>query len=74
MALTDTCTHLGAALHEGEVRGTGSRTTITCPWHASEFRFADGEVVDGPASVPQPTVETRIEAGRVQARVVGPPL
>lgn len=74
MALTDTCTHLGAPLHDGEVKGTGSATTITCPWHASEFRFADGEVVDGPASAPQPVVETRVEAGRVLARVVGPPL
>jgi nitrite reductase/ring-hydroxylating ferredoxin subunit/uncharacterized membrane protein len=74
MALTDTCTHLGAALHEGEVKGSGSGTTITCPWHASEFRFSDGDVLDGPASSPQPTVETRVSAGRVLARVVGPPL
>ncbi|MEZ0166125.1 Rieske 2Fe-2S domain-containing protein [Kineococcus sp. LSe6-4] len=74
LALTDTCTHLGAALHEGEVSGTGGATTITCPWHASRFRFADGDVLDGPATAPQPTVRTRVADGRVQARVVGPPL
>ncbi|PRY14548.1 Rieske 2Fe-2S domain-containing protein [Kineococcus rhizosphaerae] len=74
LALTDTCTHLGAALHEGEVKGTGAATTITCPWHGSEFRFADGDVLDGPATAPQPTVETKVADGRVLARVVGPPL
>ena len=73
MAITDTCTHLGAPLHDGEVTGTGAATTITCPWHGSEFRFRDGEVVDGPAATPQPTVETRVRRGRVLARVVGPP-
>ncbi|MBB2900520.1 nitrite reductase/ring-hydroxylating ferredoxin subunit/uncharacterized membrane protein [Kineococcus radiotolerans] len=73
MAITDTCTHLGGPLHEGEVKGTGEGTTITCPWHGSEFRFSDGEVLDGPASTPQPTVETRVADGRVLARVVGPP-
>lgn len=74
LALTDTCTHLGAALHEGEVQGTGASTTITCPWHGSRFRFTDGEVLGGPATAPQPTVQTRVEDGRVLARVVGPPL
>jgi len=73
-ALTDTCTHLGAALHEGDVHESPEGPVITCPWHASEFRFEDGSVVDGPATAPQPTVETRVEDGRVLARVVGPPL
>ncbi|WP_432560908.1 Rieske (2Fe-2S) protein [Kineococcus sp. SYSU DK003] len=73
-ALTDTCTHLGGPLHEGEVKGSGDDTTITCPWHASEFRFGDGTVHGGPATAPQPTVETKVDGGRVLARVVGPPL
>jgi nitrite reductase/ring-hydroxylating ferredoxin subunit len=29
----------------------------------------DGEVVTGPATAPQPLFETRVLAGRVQARV-----
>lgn len=74
LALTDTCTHLGAALHEGEVREQAGSTTIVCPWHASEFRFTDGDVLDGPATAPQPVVETQVRAGRVFGRVVGPPL
>lgn len=73
-ALTDTCTHLGAALHEGEVSGTGRDTVVTCPWHDTRFAFSDGRVLDGPATVPQPTVETRVAGGRVLARVQGPPL
>ena len=39
-----------------------------------EGAVRDGEVVDGPASTPQPTVETKVADGRVLARVVGPPL
>lgn len=73
-ALTDTCTHLGAALHEGEVTGTGADTTVTCPWHGSAFSVADGRVRGGPATAPQPTVETKVVGDRVLARVVGPPL
>ncbi|WP_432511436.1 Rieske (2Fe-2S) protein [Kineococcus sp. SYSU DK001] len=73
LALTDTCTHLGAPLHEGKVSGSGAATTITCPWHASEFRFRDGAVVGGPATAPQPTVRTQVRDGRVLARVDGPP-
>jgi len=73
-AITDTCTHLGAALHYGEVSGSGRDTVVTCPWHGSSFSFADGRVLSGPASSPQPTVETRVADGRVLARVQGPPL
>ena len=74
LALTDTCTNDGGPLHEGAVRGSGAQTAITCPWCASTFRFADGAVLDGPASSPQPTVQARVGDGRVLARVVGPPL
>ncbi|MGI4893565.1 MAG: Rieske 2Fe-2S domain-containing protein [Janthinobacterium lividum] len=73
VALTDTCTHLGAPLHDGEVSGSGADTVVTCPWHASSFRFGDGSVSGGPASAPQPRVETQVRGGKVFARVDGPP-
>lgn len=63
-ALADRCNHMGGPLHEGDlVDGC-----IRCPWHGSTFRLEDGEVVRGPASVSQPSLETRVDGGRVQVR------
>jgi nitrite reductase/ring-hydroxylating ferredoxin subunit/uncharacterized membrane protein len=64
-ALTDVCSHLGGPLHEGEL----SDDCVTCPWHGSRFSMVDGRVIDGPASFPQPALETRIQAGQVQVRL-----
>ncbi|WP_432535797.1 Rieske (2Fe-2S) protein [Kineococcus arenarius] len=72
-ALTDTCTHLGAGLHGGEVREGADGPEVVCPWHGSAFRFDDGRVVGGPATAPQPTVDVRVVDGRVLARVDAPP-
>ncbi|WP_432484431.1 Rieske (2Fe-2S) protein [Kineococcus esterisolvens] len=72
-ALTDTCTHLGAGLHGGEVREGPGGPEVVCPWHGSAFRFDDGRVVDGPATAPQPAVDVRVADGRVLVRVDGPP-
>ena len=63
-AIADRCTHRGGPLHEGECDGE----TVTCPWHASIFRLADGRIVRGPATAPQPRFETRIEGGKVEVR------
>ncbi|MFB9378627.1 Rieske (2Fe-2S) protein [Kineococcus gynurae] len=72
--LVDTCSHLGGPLSQGEVRRTADGPAVVCPWHETAFRFADGAVLDGPASVPQPTVAVEVRDGRVLARVEGPPL
>ena len=63
-ALANTCTHLGGPLDEGKI----ADGCVTGPWHGSEFRVADGTIVRGPASVPQPTYEVRVVGGRVQVR------
>ncbi|MGH3167078.1 MAG: Rieske 2Fe-2S domain-containing protein [Trebonia sp.] len=43
---------------------------VTCPWHGSVFRLADGEVVHGPATARQPSFQSRVnDAGWVQVRV-----
>lgn len=63
-ALADRCTHRGAPLHEGELRDG----CVHCPWHDSVFAADTGEVVSGPATRPQPALETRVRDGRVQVR------
>jgi nitrite reductase/ring-hydroxylating ferredoxin subunit/uncharacterized membrane protein len=64
VALSDRCTHRGAPLHEGSV----SDGCVTCPWHESVFALADGAVIAGPASRPQPVAEVQVVDGRVQVR------
>ena len=66
-ALDNRCTHRGGPLHEGEV----ADGCVTCPWHGSRFRLADGSVERGPASSPQPLYETRVSDGRVEVRRAG---
>ena len=45
-ALSDTCTHRGGPLSEGELEGT----TVTCPWHGAQFDVRTGGVVGPPAA------------------------
>lgn len=63
-ALENTCTHAGGPLNEGTV-GDGA---VVCPWHGSRFRLSDGAVLGGPATFPQPHLEARKIAGRIQIR------
>ena len=66
-ALANTCSHAGGPLDEGEfVDGC-----VVCPWHASTFRLTDGSIVRGPASIPQPTYQTRVSNGKIEVRSVG---
>ncbi len=61
-ALKETCSHAGGPLSGGELRGD----TITCPWHFSTFRLADGAVVHGPAGSRQLSYRTRVADGQVE--------
>ena len=63
-ALDSVCSHMGGPLDEGTIDGG----CVTCPWHGSTFRLADGAVVRGPATTSQPAYETRVEDGRIQVR------
>jgi nitrite reductase/ring-hydroxylating ferredoxin subunit/uncharacterized membrane protein len=63
-ALDESCTHLGGPLSEGKLED-GS---VICPWHGSRFALADGQPLDGPATVPQPCFETRIRNGQIEVR------
>jgi nitrite reductase/ring-hydroxylating ferredoxin subunit len=63
-ALSNTCSHRGGSLHEGEI----VEGCVQCPLHSSRFRLRDGSVIQGPAAYPQPVWETRVRAGRVEVR------
>ena len=62
--LADRCSHRGGPLSEGEF----ADGCVTCPWHKSRFRLADGSVERGPAAYPQPSLAVRVNAGRVEVR------
>jgi nitrite reductase/ring-hydroxylating ferredoxin subunit len=52
------CTHVGGPLDQGAVSGT----TVTCPWHGSQFDLRSGAVVRGPATRPVKSYRVRAEA------------
>ncbi len=70
-AIGNRCTHQGAPLHRGPVKGLGARPTITCPAHGSVFALEDGAVMRGPARAPVPGFEVRVEAGMIELRAKG---
>ena len=63
-ALANRCCHRGGPLH----RGTYANGEITCPWHGSTFRVADGSLVRGPAAYPQPVYDVRVQDGGIEVR------
>ncbi|MFJ6383684.1 Rieske 2Fe-2S domain-containing protein [Kitasatospora sp. NPDC092039] len=65
--LAERCSHLSGPLSEGAVVDG----CLRCPWHGSEFRLRDGEVVHGPATAPQPVLETRVLSGHLEVRLPG---
>jgi nitrite reductase/ring-hydroxylating ferredoxin subunit/uncharacterized membrane protein len=62
-AMADRCSHMGCALHEGELDGD----IIRCGCHGSEFGL-DGHLVHGPATSGQPRFEARIAGDAVEVR------
>lgn len=67
--LADTCAHASAPLHQGTVFTEDGETCLECPWHGSVYRLSDGAVVHGPATMPQAGFDSRVVAGRVEAKV-----
>ena len=61
-ALKETCSHAGGPLSEGDLKDD----TITCPWHFSTFRIANGTVVHGPATSRQVSYRARLNNGQVE--------
>ena len=67
-ALLDSCAHLGGPLSQGTVEDC----SIRCPWHGSRFSLENGRVLDGPATLNQPTLEARVLNGYVEVRAFEP--
>ena len=64
-AISNVCGHAGGPLDEG---GFDAEGCVTCPWHGSVFRLADGHVVHGPATGHQPAYDVRAQDGRLALR------
>ena len=58
------CTHKQGPLSEGKLDGS----TMTCPWHGSQFNVCTGAVLRGPAADPLKTYRVIVEGeiGRVE--------
>src|SRR5262245_44602282 len=51
------CTHKGGPRNEGTLDGS----TVTCPWHGSQFDVCTGAVVRGPAREPVKTYRVDVQ-------------
>jgi nitrite reductase/ring-hydroxylating ferredoxin subunit/uncharacterized membrane protein len=71
-AIGAVCTHAGGPLDEGAFVGS-ARRDIKCPWHGSVFSMRSGAALHGPATMDEPTFETRVaEDGSVEVRARNP--
>jgi nitrite reductase/ring-hydroxylating ferredoxin subunit/uncharacterized membrane protein len=63
-ALSNRCVHRGGPLDEGEL----ADGCVTCPWHGSVFRLADGAIERGPTAYPQPVWDVRVREGVIELK------
>jgi nitrite reductase/ring-hydroxylating ferredoxin subunit/uncharacterized membrane protein len=66
LAIANTCSHMGGPLNEGELL---EDCQVRCPWHGSVFSLKNGDVIDGPATEPQPEFEVRTRNGQIEVRL-----
>jgi len=64
-AIANTCVHAGGPLNEGELSGT----TVTCPWHFSQFDIRSGHVKRGPATFAEPAFSVRETGDAVEVKL-----
>jgi 3-phenylpropionate/trans-cinnamate dioxygenase ferredoxin subunit len=60
-AIGNSCTHLGCFLSAGVLNGE----KVECPCKGSVFDIKTGEVLKGPAVVPEPTYKLAVEEDQV---------
>ncbi len=60
-AIDNRCSHANGPLAEGRIEGT----TVTCPYHDSQFDLATGEALRTPAQRPVATYQVKIEDGAI---------
>lgn len=64
-AVSSTCPHAGAPLHEGVLRDG----VVTCPWHKAAFQLTTGRRLEPPAVDDLQSFPVRIAAGRILVSV-----
>jgi 3-phenylpropionate/trans-cinnamate dioxygenase ferredoxin subunit len=64
-ALSDTCTHRGGPLSEGEVEGT----EVTCPWHGAKFDLRTGAVLGPPARTGVRSYPVRVTGRDIEVEI-----
>lgn len=65
--LAERCSHMSGPLSDGDF----ADGCLTCPWHGSVFRIADGSVARGPATAPQPAFEACEADGAIRVCLPG---
>jgi ferredoxin-NADP reductase/nitrite reductase/ring-hydroxylating ferredoxin subunit len=63
-AINNICTHEGGPLADGRIVGY----EIECPWHSSKFDVRTGQVIQPPASEPEPVYEVKVEGNSILVR------
>lgn len=63
-AINNICTHEGGPLADGRLEGF----EVECPWHQSRFDMRTGEVIQPPASEPEPVYEVKVDGNSILVR------
>ena len=61
-AIGNSCTHLGCFLSAGVLTGE----KVACPCKGSVFDITNGEVLKGPAEIPEPTYKLAVKGDRIK--------
>lgn len=64
-AVSDTCTHRGGPLSEGDVEGT----EVTCPWHGAKFDLRTGAVLAPPAQTAIRSYHVRVTGQDIEIEI-----
>ncbi len=60
-AITNTCTHRGGPLDEGELEGN----IVICPYHGGQFNVTTGKAVGPPATREETSFEVQVQGSDV---------
>jgi len=60
-AISNSCTHRGGPLNEGELEDGN----VVCPWHGGQFNVATGKVVSPPPMKDVASFDVRVDGGTV---------
>ena len=66
-AIGNVCTHEGGPLADGTLEDY----EVECPWHNSKFDVRTGEVIDPPASEPEPTYQVKVDGNNILIKKAG---